>query len=468
MLARSDLHQYQTRGVGHIVQHPGSMLWLDMGLGKTITSLTAIVDLMVFSDVKKVLVVAPLRVCQTVWRQEAVNWEHTQHLTFSSMLGSEKKRIRAFNTEADVYLINYENLVWLSAYIKHYYFRKNLPCPFDMVVWDEVSKMKNATSNRSKAVEDLLPWIPRKVGLTGTPCSNGLKDLHGQFLAVDDGARLGINITAFRERFLKQKHNGFGYEPIPGAQAMIEGLIHDITLQMSAEDYLEVPELTLNDVYIPLSPKLRKQYDELEKEMVTNLDGGDEVAVFNAAALTNKLLQFTNGAVYKMPGSLEFHEVHKLKLDALVDIVEETGDTPILLAYLYKADKARILKKFKHAVSLSDAKGDEAEQMVLDWNAGRIKLMVGHPASMGHGLNLQHGGHTMVFYGLPWALDLYEQFVARLVRQGQTMPVTCHRILIDDSMDGVVRVALDGKATTQSQLREAIKKYAHGKPGIFT
>ena len=422
-----------------------------------------------FSDVKKVLIVAPLRVCLTVWEQEVQNWEHTNHLTCSLILGNQTKRERALHDpKADIYIINYENLAWLVAELQHYFLNKDKPLPFDMVVWDEVSKMKTSTSQRGKAVFKILKHIPRKIGLTGTPASNGIADLHGQFLVIDNGERLGTHITHFRERFMNKKFTGWGYEPRREAQRHIENLVHDITLQMSAKDYLEMPPFTLNDIYIPFPEKHREMYDELEREMVTNLESGQEVAVFNAAALTNKLLQFANGAVYKVPGSSEFHLVHELKLEALEDIIEESGDNPILLAYSYKSDQERILKKFPFARSLTLAKGKEAVEMINDWNAGKIKLMVGHPASMGHGLNLQRGGHTLVFFGIPWALDLYDQFIGRVLRQGQSMPVICHRIMMQNTIEDTVRDSLDSKASTQADLRAAIHNYAKNKRGIFT
>lgn len=474
LLTPEQLHSYQVRATNHVIDHPGSNLWMDMGLGKTIVALTAINQLRAFGQINKVLVVAPLRVCETVWESEAKAWSHTRHLKFSYMIGSAPKRLKGLmKSWSDVYLINYENLEWLSAQLRHHYIDKGLPLPFQMVVWDEVSKMKTSTTKRSKAFYSLIPKFLRKVGLTGTPASNGLQDLHGQFLVTDGGARLGTHITHFRERFMYQDGYSRKWIPFPESQRQIENLIHDITLQMSAEDYLEMPEFSYNDIMIRLPPSLRKSYDELERDMITQLeeeDGGHEVVVFNAAALTNKCLQFANGSVYIEPGAPEFNKVHDLKIKALQEIVDGSGDTGLLVAYSYKADLARIMKAFPLAVNLSGLKGEKLLGAINDWNAGKIKMLIGHPASMGHGLNLQYGGHNLVWFGLNWSLDLYDQFNARINRQGQKMPVLCHRIMVENTVEQVVREALESKATSQAQLRSAIQEYAglkHAAPISF-
>lgn len=463
MLHSSDLHAYQDKAIQHILTRPGSMLWLDMGLGKTISALTAINTFMAIGTIQRTLVVAPLRVCQTVWEQEALNWSHVRHLRFKKVIGSHKQRLNALlNLTADVYLINYENLEWLTHQLAAYYTGQGKPFPFQCVVWDEISKMKNSTTNRGKASRKIIDQIPIKIGLTGTPCSNGLADLHGQFLVLDSGARLGTHITHFRERYLYQDPYSRRWTPHHDSQAQIEGLVHDITLQMSAEDYLEVPPFSVNDVMVQFPPGLQKKYEELERDMVTEMET-HTIEVFNAASLTNKCLQFANGAVYDEPGLPAFTEVHDLKLDALQDIVEGSGDSPLLVAYAYKSDRNRILNKFKSAVCLSDIKGRRLNQVMEQWNRGEIKMLVGHPASMGHGLNLQHGGHTLVWFGLNWSLDLYEQFNARLARQGQKHPVMCHRVMVDGTVERTVKEALDDKACTQEDLRQAIGKYAATK-----
>ena len=447
------------------------MLWLDMGLGKTIITLTAIQQLRAFGQIIKVLIVAPLRVCETVWEQEAKNWTHTNSLTFSHVTGTAANRLKNLRRSADVYLINYENLEWLSAQLNHLYVEKGYSLPFQMVVWDEVSKMKTSTTKRSKAFYSLISKFHRKVGLTGTPASNGLQDLHGQYLVTDGGARLGTHITHFRGRYMYQDGYTRRWTAFPEAQRQIENLIHDITLQMSAEDYLEMPAFSYNDIIIRLPDTLRKAYGELEQDMITQLDeadGGHEVVVFNAAALTNKCLQFANGSVYIEPGQPRFNKVHDLKIKALQEIVDGSGNAGLLVAYSYKSDLARIQEAFPQAINLSGMAGAKLSKAIENWNAGKIKMLVGHPASMGHGLNLQYGGHNIVWFGLNWSLDLYEQFNARINRQGQKMPVICHRIMVENTIEQVVKEALESKASTQDALRSAIHKYCglHSAPPL--
>ena len=438
------------------------MLWLDMGLGKTVITLTALKFLMATGKVDRILIVAPLRVCQTVWEHETYEWDHLGGLKFSYVLGSEKKRTRALFADADIYLINYENLTWLSGIFQHYYSADSFP--FQAIVWDEISKMKHSTSERGKAFGKVNPWFSYHIGLTGSPCSNGLSDLHGQYLMVDGGERLTERITHFRERWFYQEAYTRKYKPYPGSQKQIESRIYDITLQMKAKDYLEVPVFNISDIVLTLPDPLRKAYDKFEKEMFLQLDSGHEVTAFNAATLSTKCLQFANGNIYTEVGVPESAEgVHKLKLDALMEIVDETGDEPILLAYSFKSDAAAIMREFPEAVNLSGMTATKLTSTLSQWNAGEIKLMIGHPASMGHGLNLQYGGSRLVWYGLPWALDLYEQFNARICRQGQTKPVFCYRILVAGTVEQAVILALESKASTQSDLRDAIQTYRETK-----
>ena len=463
MKSLSDFHGYQGRALQHIIDHDAAMLWLDMGLGKTVVTLTAIDYLLRTGQISRVLVVAPLRVCQTVWRQEALEWSHLRHLehAFSYALGTKKHREKAIWDSAPIHLINYENLTWLSEEMQHFcpitdpWLR---PYPYDMIVWDEVSKMKHSTTGRGKSARHIWPRVLRKVGLTGTPASNGVINLHGQYLVLDNGKRLGTRVSHFRDRFFYQGRDGHSYLPFPESQRQIEGLIYDMTLQMKASDYLELPAFSLQDIRLKLPPSLQRKYDELENDMVTEIED-TEVAVFNAAALSNKCRQFSNGAVYLEPDSFAFKDVHSLKIQAVEEIMEETGDEPILLAYAYRSDAARLLEAFPEAVNLSGLQGKKLEDAITAWNAKEIKLMIGHPDSMGHGLNLQHGGHHLVWFGLNWALDLYEQFNARLFRQGQSKPVFCHRIIMDDTVELAMVDALEAKATTQAELRDAIQRY---------
>lgn len=457
MLTPSDFHKYQEEAYLHILNHNASMLWLSMGLGKTVVTLTAIRTLQKMSQVKAVLVVAPLRVCKTVWRQEARKWSHLTDLRFSFILGDQSQRQQALLRQADIYLINYENIPWLTEQIEHYWLARGRYAPFDMIVWDEVSKMKNATSKRTASIARILPFFNRRVGLTGTPASNGLKDLHGQFLVVDNGARLGMDKGAFMAMYFHTNPYSRRLEPFNDTEARLKHKIGDITMQVDGSA-VDRPPFSLNDIYVQLPPGQQEQYRLLEEEMFLELETGEEVEVFNAAAKTNKCLQFANGAVYTDPETMDWAPVHDAKLDALEEIVEETGDEPLLVAYSYRSDVARIKSRYPDAVNLTEAKGD-LEEVVDLWNRGGIKMLIGHPASVGHGLNLQKGGHNLVWYGLPWSLDLYEQFNARVYRQGQKAPVICHRILTQDTLDEGVRDSLVDKATAQDGIRDAIRKY---------
>lgn len=466
MLEPQLLHAYQKRAARHQLQHPGSMLWLDTGLGKTVITLTTIAARFDAAQVSGVLLVAPLRVCQTVWQQEAAKWSHTKHLTFSRLTGDADQRHYGLRRRAHIYLVNYENIGWLAEEINTYYLSRGQYPPFNMLVSDEVTKLKDPSTQRHGALRTLIPYIPYRTGLTGTPASNGYKDLFGQYLAIDMGERLGRDKKAFEDAYMMG--SGYmGYQKVPkvGAEEAIRHRISDITLEMGAEDYLDLPPVIINDIMVDLPPAARAQYDELEQEMFTALDDGTEVEVFNAAALTNKCLQAANGAVYHDPEKRdEWAKVHDAKLEALDDIIEEAAGKPILLLHQFRHDRERIMKRYPWAESLKSSLGEaKIMNMVERWNRGEIPLMIGHPASIGHGLNLQKGGHTMVWFGLNWSLELYMQANARLHRQGQEHPfVMIHRILARDTLDSAVAEALEGKAATQKDLRAAIKHYQEG------
>ena len=329
----SSLFPYQRKAINHQCTHPQSMLWLDMGLGKTTITLSSIKYLLGVRYLRAVLIVAPIRVCRLVWRQEAKKWSHLQHLTFSMITGTKDQRARALMQKADIYLVNYENLKWLAEALQTYYISKGLPLPFDGVVYDEVTKTKNSTTNRVKALEKVIPYFNWTTGLTGTPASNGYKDLHGQYLVVDGGLRLGTSKSAFKSRFYKK--NGFKEIAYDNAEEQIKTLIGDITMEMSAADYNPLPDLIINDVEVEMDPDVRAQYEKLEKEYFFKLDNGTEVEVFNAASLTNKCLQFSNGAVYPVPGMPLWEPIHDLKLDALEEIIDEAQGQPILCSYAY-------------------------------------------------------------------------------------------------------------------------------------
>lgn len=380
----SNLHDYQKKAVNLQCSTPHSALWLDCGLGKTPITLTSIAHLLAQRFLSGVLIVAPIRVVRLVWRQEALKWSHTQHLKFSVVSGTKDQRVRALMQKADVYLINYENLKWLAEVLQTYYIQKDKPLPFNGVVWDEISKMKNSSTNRVKAFLKIINSFAWATGLTGTPASNGYKDLHGQYLVLDKGKRLGTSKTAFKQRFYYKASN-YREVPFPDTEETIKNLIGDITLQMSAEDYNPLPDLMVNDIQIDLPRELRAKYESLEKDYFFHLDSGDGVEVFNAAALTNKLLQFSNGAVYPVSGLPMWEKVHDLKLEALEDIIEESAGQQILCSYSYRSDAERIMDKFKklRPINLTECKSEKSlTDAMRRWSNNDCPLMIGHPACL--------------------------------------------------------------------------------------
>jgi SNF2 family DNA or RNA helicase len=466
LLTTEDFHPYQIRTIEHMMGNPQSMLFLDPGLGKSIITLTSIAMLLDQMKVYGVIVVAPLRVAQTVWRQEALKWAHTKHLTFSSITGSKDDRIRGLMTPADVYLINFDNLRWLQEEIEFRFLRKGKRPPFNMLVADEISKLKNTRTRqgaeRGKAMLKLLPYLPYRTGLTGTPASNGMLDLFGQFLVIDSGQRLGTSFSGFRSTYFYQAdYQGYRWLPFEKAKDQIGAKVGDITVNLSAEDYLDLPDKIVNDVYIDLPPKQRAIYDRIEHDMLVELDSGHEVEIFNGASLMNRCLQYANGGMYTMPGAPDWENVHDAKLDALDDIIEESAGKPVLIIYQYQHDAKKILKKYPDAVWLS-SKISESDfvQAIEDWNSGKLTKIIGHPASMGFGVDgLQDSCHTMVWYGLPWGLDFYMQTIARLLRQGQEHPVMVHRLMMRDTVEEAVKIALENKFNDEHGAREAIAKY---------
>jgi SNF2 family DNA or RNA helicase len=462
MLSLNQLFPYQHKAVEFQCSHPASALWMDMGLGKTAVTLTSADYLIKCGYLKAVLVVAPIRVCRLVWRQEAVKWIHTQHLKFSMLVGDRDQRTRSLTKQADVFLINYENLEWLAETLHTYYLSKGLPLPFDGIVFDEITKCKNSTTNRVKALRKVLPFFKWRTGLTGTPASNGFKDLHGQYLVLDDGARLGTSKTQFESRWYKSE-GGFKKVPYKDTEEAMKNLIGDMTLEMSAEDYNPLPDMMINDVTVELSPDLREMYDRMEKEFFIRLDSGAEIELFNQASLMNKCLQFSNGAMYPLAGMPMWEPIHDLKLDALEEIIEEANGQQVLCSYAYRSDAERIMQKFHklRPINLTECKSEKSLNNAMDrWASGDCQLMVGHAGSMGHGVDgLQKAGHILVWFGLNWSLDLYDQFNARIRRQGQGAPVICHRILCADTLDQVQRLTLASKDDTQKGLRNAIKQY---------
>lgn len=437
-------HNYQQFATDFILNQSICCLMLDMGLGKTVITLTALWQLALDSfDVSRVLVIAPKRVAEDTWPKELAKWEHLTGLTSSLVLGSAAERKAALQRKAFLYIINRENVAWL---VKNHYW------DFDMVVIDELSSFKSNKAERFKAMKKVRPMVTRIVGLTGTPAPNTLLDLWPQMYLMDMGQRLGRFIGGFRDRFfLPDKRNReiiYSYKPREGAEDAIYALISDICISMKAADYLDMPERIDNRIEVSMSPKERKLYDDFQKDMVLSI-GDEELDAVNAAVLSNKLLQMANGAVYGEDKKVI--PIHDRKLDVLEDLVEAANGKPLLVAYWYKHDLQRIKARFKNARCIDTAKD------IDDWNAGQIPLALIHPASAGHGLNLQDGGCTIVWFGLTWSLELYQQLNARLWRQGQKHTVVIHHIVTKGTHDEDVMRALENKDTRQSALIEAVR-----------
>ena len=443
-------HAYQRYAIEYIKTHPVTALLLDMGLGKTVTTLTAIRDLMQDTfEVQKVLVVAPLRVARDTWPDEIRKWDHLKNLTCSVVVGTVTERRRALQKVADIYIVNRENLVWLW---------KDCRLEFDMVVLDELSSFKNHGSQRFKAMKTLRPKVKRIVGLTGTPSGNGLMDLWAEFRLLDMGERLGKYISQYRNAYFQpDKRNGmvvFSYRLLPGAEDAIYKKIADITVSMKATDYLQMPDLVRVKTEVNLSDSERKRYNDFKKSLVLELPGG-EVTAANAASLTLKLTQMANGAIYTDAGKT-IH-LHDRKLDALEDLVESANGRPVLVAYWFRHDKERICQRM-------EARELKSSQDFADWNAGKIPVALIHPASAGHGLNLQQGGAILIWFGFTWSLELYQQTVARLWRQGQeSRTVIVQHIVTKGTIDERILKALEKKDSSQAALIEAVKADLEGK-----
>ena len=438
-----------------------------MGLGKTVVTLTSIAYMLGCGYLRGVLVVGPKRVCHMVWRQEAQKWGHTQHLTFATLLGNGDMRCQQLlRAKANIYLINYDNLKWLAEVLQTYFISKKRPLPFDGIVFDEITKLKNSSTHRVRELAKILPHFRWRTGLTGTPASNGYKDLHGQYLVLDGGRRLGTSKTQFMTRWYKNE-GPYKKSPYSDTNEQIKMLIGDMTLEMSAADYNPLPDMMVNDIMIDLPDDLRAIYDRMEEEFFIQLESGAVVDILSKATLLNKCLQFSNGAMYPQAGMPAWEAIHDLKLEALEDILEEANGQPVLCSYTYRSDAERIMTRFNHLspINLSECHSERSLKAAMDaWVTGRCRLMIGHPASMGHGLDgLQKTGHIIVWYGLNWSLDLYNQMNARIRRQGQGVPVICHRILCTDTFDVVQSEALESKAETETALRQAVKNYRQNK-----
>lgn len=444
-------HEYQRYAVDYIENHPISAVLLDMGLGKTSITLTAINDILFDSfEAHRILVIAPLRVARDTWIAETKKWDHLNDLICSVAVGTESERIQALTAPADIYIINRENVQWLLE-------KSGVPFAFDTVVIDELSSFKNYQAKRFRALMKVRPKVNRIIVLTGTPASNGLMDLWAEFRLLDMGQRLGRFITAYRNTyFLPDKRNGmviFSYKPLPGAEDAIYKQIADITISMKSTDHLKMPKLISTEYRVPLSEDERKRYDALKQQLVLELPDG-KVTAANAASLTMKLSQMANGAVYNDEG--ETINIHDRKLDTLEDLIEAANGKPVLVAYWFKHDFERIKKRLseKH-IPFSTL---DTSDSIRRWNNGEIPVSLIHPASAGHGLNLQSGGSTIIWFGLTWSLELYQQTNARLWRQGQTSDtVVIQHIITEKTIDSRVLKALSEKDNTQQSLIDAVK-----------
>ena len=438
-------HNYQNYAKDFILAHKVSALFLDCGLGKTITTLTAINELMYDSfEISKVLIIAPLRVAQSTWKDEIEKWDHLNLLRYSIVVGDEKERLKALKQNSDIYIINRENVDWLVT-------KSGIDFNFDMLVIDELSSFKSHTSKRFKSLLKIRPYFERVVGLTGTPSSNGLMDLWAEFRVLDLGERLGRYITHYRnEYFLPDKRNGaviFSYKPQPNAEERIYRRLADMTISMKSTEYLKMPELILNELEINLDEEDQMKYKKFKKEMVMTIQE-KEIDAINAASLSNKLIQLANGSIYDE--DKKFYEVHNKKLDKLEEIIESANGKPVLVAYWFKADKERIEKRFKvREIKTADD--------IKQWNMGMINLALIHPASAVHGLNLQSGGFTLVWFSLTWSLELYQQTNARLYRQGQKDTVVIHHLITKNTIDEDIMKSLKRKDKTQEALMRAVK-----------
>lgn len=443
-------HSYQEYAIRYIETHPISALLIDMGLGKTSITLTAIRNLLFDSfEVCKVLVIAPLRVAKNTWTDEIKKWEHLSTLTYSLIIGNENERLSALNEQTDIYIINRENVDWLVN-------KSGYKFDFDMVVIDELSSFKNHQSKRFKSLMKVRPLVKRIVGLTGTPSSNGLMDLFAEFKILDMGKRLGYFIGQYRNTYFKpDKMNGpivYSYKPLPNAENAIYEKISDITVSMKANEYLKMPELVVSDYEAQLSDKEKNHYDEMKKNLVLEIAEG-EITASNAASLSNKLCQMSNGAIYDDKQNII--EIHSRKLDALEDIIESMNGKPLLVAYWYKHDFERIAERLE-SLHIPFSKLD-TDTSISKWNKGEIPVALIHPASAGHGLNLQSGGSILVWFSLTWSLELYQQTNARLYRQGQKNTVVIQHIIAKGTIDEQILKALQRKDKTQSDLIDAVK-----------
>ena len=436
-------HDYQKYAIDFIETHPQAAVLLGCGLGKTSITLTALNDLMFDRfEVRKPLIIAPIRVCRNSWAAEIAKWDHLNGMTYSLILGTKEQRLATLRQKADLYIINRENVQWLVE-------SSGMPFDFDMVVIDEMSSFKNHQSKRFKALRNVRPFVKRIIGLTGTPCSNGLMDLWAQFRLLDKGQRLGKRIGQYRDAYFKPDWNGYTYSLLPGADKAIYAKISDISISMKTTDYLQMPELISVSVPVYLDEWEMERYSKMEKDMVLPYMGEDITAA-NAAVLCGKLVQLASGCIYT--DDSEAMLVHDRKLDALEDLIEAQNGRPALVAFWYQHERQRIMDRFEGAREL------KTDQDIADWNAGKIPIALIQPSSAGHGLNLQEGGSTIIWFTMPWSLELYQQTNARLWRQGQRAEsVVIQHLTAAGTIDEDIMLALTSKDLVQSKMMEAVK-----------
>jgi len=444
MLTRSDLHPYQERGLKFVLEKARCGLFLDLGLGKTIISLTALSDWLDSFTARKALVIAPLRVAQSVWAQEAAKWEHTKHLKVSKILGTENDRLAALRCDADIYVINRENIPWLVKILGRRW-------PFETVVVDESSSFKGHQTKRFRALRCVLPKIDRIVLLTGTPAGNSLMDLWSQIFLIDRGEALGRTITSYRKTYFESDFMGWKWMIRPGASGEIYKSLDPILMSMKAGDYLSVPERIDITIEMDLGPALMRRYDDFRRQSVLNLPNG-AVEATSAGILAGKLLQFCSGAIYNGTEDRSWTLIHDAKLDALEELVEDNGGENLMVAYRYRSDLNRLRERFPDAVMLDD------QESIDRWNRGEIRMLLVHPAKAAHGLNLQAGGSILIWFGLEWSLELYQQLIGRINRQGQTKPVKVIHLVAKGTFDERVMEVLKQKDQTQTALLSALKK----------
>ena len=443
---RFKAHDYQKRMIQKVIDTDHVGLFLDMGLGKTVIVLTAVEELMYdYFEISRVLVIAPKRVAEDTWSREHHKWDHLKDLRISLVTGTAAQRKKAIAADADVYVIGRDNVAWLTQILPKW--------DFDMVIIDELSSFKSNQAKRFKELKKVIPKSKRVVGLTGTPSPNSLMDLWAELYLLDRGQRLGPTIGCYREEYFRPgKTDGrhiFSWEPRKGAREKIEKLISDICVSMSAEDYLKLPKRIDVEVPVTLTAEERALYEQMERDQVIDLEEGDAVVALNAAAVMTKLLQMANGCVYTEQGGVQ--KIHEAKLDKLEEIVDTAGE-PVLVFYSYKHDKTAIQQRIPGAREITGPKD------IADWNDGKIPVLIAHPASVGYGLNLQDGGHVIVWYGLTWSLEQYQQANARLYRQGQQKPVIIHHLITEGTVDEQVMRALKAKDTSQAALLSALKE----------